>query len=164
MTEQNALFKNAPIKDGIPSKDWKDYFQSACLIIGTTEEQLNNADHLFTHSAECAGQMPCSYALDLKHEPELIHVGLLKSDKPTAKWIVPEKIRLSELILKTGMLTSKNEIRRKMEQKGLLYNDKPFTKDIEIDLTIPSISHEVRFGKRFLEIIVPVQHESTEDA
>lgn len=145
------------------NKGISDYFQARCIVIGVTEEQVADT-FIFETSVPCPGQMPCSYALDY-HAPGLIHKGLVHASEPNARWVVEPKVKLVYLCVKAELVPSKNEFRRKCEQKGLTYNGKPITDfNMEIDATKPDINHEVRLGKRFLEIVVPSIYKGEEDA
>jgi len=141
-------------KNGI-AKDWKDFFQSKCLILGATQQQLDNADFIFESSVPCSNRIPCVCPFESKHGPDVVHKGLLLSNESDARWIVEPKVKLSTVMLKTGMVTSKNEFFRKLKQKGITHNNNTLELDMEIDVTVPSLFHEIRLGKRFLEIAVP---------
>ncbi len=64
-------------------------------------------------------------------------------------------VKLSELMLLTGMISSKSNFWRKLKEKAIKYNDRSISEDTEINIGVPSIWHEIRLGKRFLEIIIP---------
>lgn len=132
-----------------------DYWQARCLFIGTTQEQVDDNFLVDGNPIECPGQAPCQFALHY-HAKGIIHKGYV--NEPDERWVIEgPKIKLVDICVRSGLVPSKNEFRRKCEQKGLKYNDKPVTDfNMEIDATVPDIWHEVRLGKRFLEIVVPI--------
>lgn len=107
-----------------------DYYQSRCLILGNSLRQVEN--------------------------PFIFQLDLLYSSKPDAIWVADAKIMLSSICVLSGLVPSKNEFRRKVQQKGLTFNGKSLEGlDLEIDTTIPLVFADVRLGKRHLELAVP---------
>lgn len=107
-----------------------DYFQSRCLIIGSSLRQVEN--------------------------PFIFQQELLYSNRPDAIWVADSKIMLSSICVLSGLVPSKNEFRRKVQQKGLTFNGKPLEGlDLEIDTKTPLVFADVRLGKRHLEIAIP---------
>lgn len=138
----DQVFRNAPVdKDGIPSKSWKDYFQARCVVLGSTQEQIGHADLLF-------------------------ETNILFAAKPDARYIVTDIIKLSEVCVLAGLVISKSEFRRKCQQKGILYNGAVIEQDVELNMNVPGCMHEVRLGKRFLEIVIPLKElkDETEES
>lgn len=80
---------------------------------------------------------------------------LLILDRIDAKIAYPgrQEVTVCEVMMSIGMLTSKNEYRRK-EKEGAIrhYGDNGVS--AIIDLTKPSVFHEIRLGQRFLEVVV----------
>ncbi len=140
-----------------------DFFQSQCLVLGTTPELV--ADNFWFESpVECPGQAPCLFALDA-HWPGRIHKGFAHAEEPNERWVVEPKVKLVDICIRIGLVPSKNEFRRKCQQKGLKFDNKPVTDfNMEIDVTEPVWTHEIRLGKRFLELVInTVQREQTDE-
>jgi len=111
-----------------------DWYQSKCLILGNSLRQVEN--------------------------PFIFQHDLLLSSKPDAIWVTDAKIMLSSICVLTGFVPSRNEFRRKVQQRGLTFNGKPIEGlDVEIDTTIPLVFADVRLGKRFLELAVPMDEK-----
>lgn len=108
------------------------YYQAKCVVIGRTFPQVKN-----------------SYSFDK---------SLLYAVAPDMSLVIEsDVIKASKICVLTGLVESRKEFQRKLNEKAIFYNDSPLITDIDISITEPSIFHEFRLGKRFLEVVIPLQ-------
>lgn len=102
----------------------------------------------------------CDYwqfkSIALATKPGKLNTWLWKYDamigtECDGKFVVPSKIRLADIALASGFVTSKSDFDRKCKSKAMKYNDRDTTVFEEIDITNKSPYHDLRCGKRRLE-------------
>lgn len=82
--------------------------------------------------------------------------GFALSQNVDARYHLGPTVRLSALAVLTGMVPSRKEFLRKIQQRGVFYNDQYLEADQVLDTTRPSVFNDLRLGKRLLEIVVPL--------
>lgn len=103
-------------------------YQVRCVSIGTSPAQLRN-------------NFP-------------FYMGLTYSAWPDDRFLTDKRVSVSTICVGVGMFPSKKEFHRKLKAGAVFYWDSVISEDVFIDAEHPSIFHEVRFGRKCLEIIV----------
>ena len=114
----------------------QDYCQSRCVVLGKTQEASED-NFCF---------------LKLGEPPE----SVMYAERPDARWVILEgTLRVSDLCIRTGLLSSRKEFYRKWRAGAIRYNGRALVEDLWISMDEPQCLNEIRMGRKLLEWVVP---------